>query len=174
MTDNLANKAIVIDLGSGLIKAGFAGDDLPKHIFPNVIGRPKNEGIAAELGEEMFVGKDALDKKEFLHIKYPVEHGIVTNWDDMQELLLCLFADEFQRDPMMQPVMLTEPALNPKSNREKMAQIMFEIFDVPGLYVAIQAFLALYGSGRTTGVVVDSGDGVTHCVPIYESKLNER
>jgi len=64
--------------------------------------------------------------------------------------------------------MLTEAPLNPKYNREKMAEIVFEIFRFPGMYVAIQAVLALYASGRITGLVVDSGDGVTHAVPIYE------
>lgn len=66
------------------------------------------------------------------------------------------------------PVLLTEPPLNPRANRDTAAQILFETFNVPALYTSIQAVLSLYASGRTTGVVLDSGDGVSHAVPVYQ------
>ena len=155
----MSNRAIVIDAGSGMVKAGFAGDDAPKVVFPAIVGYAKDGS--------MYVGDTAQKKIGVLDIKRPIEHGIVTDWANYEILLRHAF-EKLGVDPAGRPVLMTEAPLNPKANREKMTQLCFDTFNTASMYVAIQAVLALYASGRSTGIVFDSGYGVSHTVPIYE------
>jgi len=167
--DVLTNQPVVIDNGSGTIKAGFAGQDHPKCFFPSFVGRPKHVRVmAGALEGDVFIGRRAQEFRGLLKIKYPIEHGIVTDWDDMERIWSWVYAEELGTLSEEHPVLLTEAPLNPRSNRDIAAQIFFDTFNVPALFTSVQAVLSLYSSGRTTGIVLDSGDGVTHAVPVFE------
>jgi len=165
-----STKAIIIDNGSGMIKAGIGGEDKPRSVFPCVVGRPKEASVIPG-GEkkDLYIADEAQKYRGVLNMTYPVEHGIVKSWEDMTKIWEHTIYNELRVDPKESTLMLTEAPMNPKANREKMLDIAFSTFDVKGFYVGIQAVLAMFSTGRTTGLVVDSGDGVTHTVPIYET-----
>ncbi|WMV26720.1 hypothetical protein MTR67_020105, partial [Solanum verrucosum] len=169
MADGMDIQTLVIDCGSRMTKAGFAGDDSPRAIFPSIVGRPRHTGIMVEMGgKTSYVGDQALGRRIFLSRNYPIEEGVVRNWDDMEKIWHHTFYHELRVSPAEHPVLLTEAPFNPKPNREKMTQVMFETFNVPAMYVENQAVLSLLANGRTNGIVVDSGDTVSHTIPVYE------
>ncbi|KAM4713457.1 uncharacterized protein FYW61_020455 [Anableps anableps] len=159
---------VVLDIGSGLMKAGFANQDLPNILFPTITGVPKYEEIMnGTLERDLYIGHDAQHMRGVLALKHPIKNGIICNWDDMEKIWHYTF-QQLSVDPEEHPVLLTEAAMNPLESRQRMVEIMFERFGVPFAYVAMQAVLALYAAGRTTGVVFDSGEGVSHSVPVFE------
>mmetsp|Transcript_2006 Transcript_2006/g.7253 ORF Transcript_2006/g.7253 Transcript_2006/m.7253 type:complete len:388 (-) Transcript_2006:235-1398(-) len=166
-----SQNVIVCDNGTGFVKVGYAGANFPAHIFPSMVGRPIlrfEEKIDNVEIKDVMVGDEAARLRSFLDIKYPLDNGVVRNWDDMEILYDYTFFEKLKTDPKDDKIMLTEAPMNPKKNREKMIECMFEKYGFKGCYIAIQAVLVLYAQGLLTGVVVDSGDGVTHIVPVYE------
>ncbi len=169
--EEIGGKPLVIDNGTGLSKNGYAGEDNPRSVFPTLIGYPKYVSIMTDVEHyvrDYYIGEEAQNLRGVLKLVYPIEHGQVKDWDAMEKIWYYTFFNDLRVDPTEHPVLLTEAPLNPLKNREKMAEIMFETFNVPAIYISMQAILSLYSSGRTTGIVVDIGDGVAHIVPVYE------
>ena len=98
---------VVIDNGSGMCKAGFSGDDVPTSSFPSFIGRPVYENIMVGVGKDAYFGEQAQAKKGVLKLSYPIEHGIVTNWDDMIKIWCHCFQNELKIAPEEHPILLT-------------------------------------------------------------------
>merc|ERR1711981_674183 len=170
--DAEGKKVVVCDNGTGFVKCGYAGSNFPDHIFPSMVGRPIIRA-ATRIDDvevkDLMVGDDASKLRSMLECTYPMENGMVRSWEDMQHVWDYTFGPEKLRiDPSGCKIMLTEPPVNPHKNRERLVQVMFEKYGFPSVYVAIQAVLTLYAQGLLTGVVVDSGDGVTHICPVYE------
>merc|ERR1719446_1687400 len=118
--------------------------------------------------KDYFMGEEALSKKGVLSITYPIEHGVVKDWSDMEKVWHHTFFDALRVNPEDHAVVVSEAPMNPKKNRERMVEMLFEKFSVPATFIVIQAVMSLYSYGKTTGCVVDSGDGVTHTVPVFE------
>ncbi|KAJ4392748.1 Arp2/3 complex subunit, actin nucleation center [Neurospora sp. IMI 360204] len=168
---------IVLDGGTGFLKVGYAAQNFPEFQYPSIVGRPILRTEEAKtlsdspdvVIKDIMCGDEAAAARTMLQISYPMENGIVKKWDDMQHLWDYTFREKMKVDTRGRKILLTEPPLNPLKNREQMTEVMFERYEFGGVYVAIQAVLALYAQGLSSGVVVDSGDGVTHIVPVYES-----
>ena len=132
----LQEKALVIDNGTGLSKNGYAGEDQPRSVFPTLIGYPKYQSIMTDVEHyvrEYYIGEEALNLRGVLRLLYPIEHGIVEDWDAMERIWHFTFYNDLRENPNEHPILLTEAPLNPEHNREKMAEIMFETFDVPAM-----------------------------------------
>jgi actin-related protein 2 len=167
----MSNKTVVCDNGTGFVKCGFAGANFPTSIFPSMVGRPilrSEEKVENMEIKDIMVGDEAAKLRSMLQITYPLDNGIIRNWEDILYVWDYAFREKLKINPRECKILLTEAPMNPQQNRQKMVETMFEKYQFEGVYVAIQAVLTLYAQGLLTGVVVDSGDGVTHIIPVYE------
>lgn len=107
------------------------------------------EKIDGQEIKELMVGEEASKFRSQLQLSYPMENGVIRNWEDMEHLWNHTFHDVLKINPQECKVLLTEPPMNPKKNRETMVQAMFEKYQFHSVYVAIQAVLTLYAQGAT-------------------------
>ncbi|KAL7581251.1 hypothetical protein ACA910_006024 [Epithemia clementina (nom. ined.)] len=174
----LLNQPIVIDNGTASIKAGFAGSSKPKVVVGTKVGRPKHmrimPGGALEADQEarsVFVGQKLDDHRGAFLLEYPMDKGAVTDngWDAMESLWQHVYSKQCLNAKQEEhPLLMTEAPLNSRRNRDSIAEIFFESIRAPALYFTPPSVLSLYASGRTTGVVLDVGEGVMQAVPVYE------
>ena len=160
----MRSKTVVCDNGTGYVKCGFAGDNFPRAHFPCMVGRPLlrfEESFTNEEIGDIVVGEECARLRHNLEVTYPISNGMIQSWEDMHHVWEHTFTDRLKIDPRECKILLTDPPLNPTKNREKMVETMFETYDFGHVYIQVQAVLTLYAQGLLTGLVVDSGDGVS-------------
>ena len=152
---------------------GWSNNPNPQEIYPSVVGRPKligDDAISGASIKDINVGQVAYDNRKFLDLKYPIQNGVVKDWEDTVHLWRHGF-DQLKVKPAQTSILITEPVRNPDENKEKMAEIIFEKFGFGNMQIQYQAVLSAVAEGLTTACVLDSGDGVTHVVPIAENYI---
>ncbi|XP_060092344.1 actin-like protein 7A [Heteronotia binoei] len=162
-------RAVVIDIGTGSCKCGFAGEQKPAHVISSTVGKHIQE--TAKTGDnrkETFVGKEFQDARIPLKFVNPLRHGIIVDWDTIQDIWEYIFHKEMKIRPEEHAVLVSDPPLSPTTNREKYAEMLFETFCTPAMHIAYQSRLSMYSYGKTSALVVESGHGVSYVVPIYE------
>ncbi|NXY82250.1 ACL7A protein, partial [Alcedo cyanopectus] len=162
-------KAIVVDIGTGYFKCGFAGDPWPSHVVSSTFGKP-----AWEMGsnqKETFVGREGQNNNLPLTFMNPVRHGSVVDWNCVQDTLECIFHKEMKIQPEDHAVMVSVPPLCSIAYKERYTEMMFEGFHVPAMHIAYQSHLSMYSYGKTSALVVESGHGASSVVPIYEGYM---
>ena len=160
-------EAIIIDNGTDCIKAGFSGKNEPQIVIPNCIGRPKFSDFSFKGKNDFFYGDEIKPIRNKLKLYYPMEHGLVKDWGIMEKILDHLLL-QLSKYPEEYNIMLTEPIINPREQKERMTDLMFETFNIPGIYFTNPGLLSLYSIGLLEGIALDSGEGVTQFVPIYD------
>lgn len=163
---------VIIDNGSSTIKSCLSSDDAPRTMFPSLIGEPCGyPSIFENIHKDFYIGEEAQAKRLILNLKHPIEEGRIQNWEDMEKIWHHCYFNELKVNPEEHPAFLIEPCQNSKYDREKITQIMFEVFKVPSFSLFNPFSPSLFASGRTTGIVLDSGLDITHAVPILEGRV---
>lgn len=161
---------LVIDNGSYTIRAGYGGDIEPSCVIPSVVGWVKGSTSSTNTDgtNNYFIGADSLSCSSGIVLKRPIENRIITNFDDIEKIWQHVFENELHVKAEERPILMTESPENTKAAREKTLQIMMETFKVPAFYLSYPEVLSLFAAGITTGTVIDSGETLTHVLPVYE------
>lgn len=160
--------AVVIDMGTGFTKSGLAGDEKPRSIVPSIVGVPKYRTKESPL---YYVGKSFPPRRKELSTQVVMTRGVVTDWDALEMLWHHIFYIDLCVCPEELPVLITDAPLSPTTNREKMAELLFENFEVPAMFISHQSLLSVYSYGRTGGLVIGSGYGTSYAAPVHDGYI---
>ncbi|EPS72646.1 hypothetical protein M569_02110, partial [Genlisea aurea] len=170
--------AIVVDLGSHTCKAGYAGEDAPKAVFPSVVGLIDEMDVyvtESKVKRKLYVGSQDLGfRRDRMEVLSPFRDGVVVNWDIVESIYDHALRKCLLIDPKEHPMLLAEPCTNAQQPREKTAEIMFEKYQVPALFLAKNAVLTSFASGRATSFVVDCGGGSTTVAPVHDGYVLQK
>lgn len=168
--DGTAAARVVVDNGTSVMRVGWAEDCSPRAAFPNLVGKIRlGKGIMEGVGwSDYYVGDAAQWVRSLLSLSYPIQRGVVTNWDAMEQVWHHIFYNELRIAPEEHPILMTELPFNPRRNREMMTQTMFETFNAGAFYVATPPRLRKISSARATGMVVSIGEGTIIGVPFVD------
>lgn len=162
---------LVLVPGSSNFQAGFASDDAPSAIFPSKVGRCRHIGVMVGMGQkEAYVGDEAQSKRGILTIRHPIERGMFTNWDDARHLFHHALYGELRVAPEDCAVLVADTPCTPRADRERLCQTLFETFNVRHVHVTTRTMLALYASGRITGVAVHIGESAISVLPVLDGQ----
>ena len=161
--------SIIIDVGSGLMKVGFSGEDGPRNIFNSIVGIPKMAGLKVGMEQkERYVAEEAISNAVFMNFYSPIQRGEVVDWDKFETLMHYLLYNQIEVVPEDMSVLITETPLSSKKNRSKISELLFEKFNVQKCHIANSSMLGLFSYGKSSGIVLDCGYNITSTVPVYE------
>lgn len=167
MEDEKEKPTILIELGTGNCKIGFSGEDEPFDVFQTLIGKSGNN-YRYKNNEKYFLGHEVEENFGYLNISFPIENGIIKDWDAFEKLIEYTYKKEFKLSSEIHNLLLSEAPLTSNKQREKIAEILFEKFKIPGLAFICKSILALYNYGLFSSLVHGSGEGVTYFYPVYD------
>lgn len=164
-------KAIIIDNGTGTIKAGQSGEHAPRVCFPTVVGHVLDKSLFGEDFPDDLIGWPVIQKKSIISETKPIKDGQIRDWAVMMKVWFYTIYEELKTDPCSFPLLITDSVNSRRGDREKMCQVFFETFNVPFFYVINQNLLSMYSNGKTTGVLIQAGEGVINSASIYQGIL---
>ncbi|MBN2156529.1 MAG: rod shape-determining protein [Candidatus Lokiarchaeota archaeon] len=162
---------VIIDIGEAYTKVGFAGDEQPV-IFPTMTGKEKYKSVMADVDtKDQYVGEDCMRMRGVLKITYPFNRGAIMDWDSYYSVLTHIFYNVLRTDPSKVKVIYPENALTPLDTKKYITRLFFETYRVRSVYIANAPVMALFSAGLTTGMLVESGEGLTWIVPIIDGEV---